>query len=569
MGVGRLLAMVWLAIGVTISTAAAEEAQSFSVMPQETRVALVIGNSAYTAVAPLPNTARDADAVAQALRNAGFGTVQVQNDMGYDAMRRALRDFAVEAERADWALVYYAGHGIEVGGQNYLIPVDARLRTDRDVQFEAVPLDQVLGSVEGAKKLRLVILDACRDNPFVQQMTRTLASRSIARGLARIEPESNVLVAYSAKAGQLALDGDGPNSPFANALVKRMAIPNIEIRRFFGFVRDDVLAATGYKQEPFVYGSLGGEELFFKTAPVPVSPDIANPVAPTSTAAASALPANKGWDQLLDGTFSTPMDLYGYSEVLPQIRELLGNSDDEYRELLDGVGSAEVKGKLVVGLACIPHWCSSGGALFVADSVNRKLYLAWKPAGKIISVRPKVSEWPTLPRRELANWAHGFDLGAAAVAAPLPPSDHAASLPSGAQAKDYPAAIYNGPTKLPEFNGRDRAYASFRTRIRDGIKAGPNFAGRMALIVFGCGTECRSAFAADVSTGKVNDFPLGGEEYLDLHLEYSVKSRLVIAHWLKDSRCIRQNVLWDGHEFSTSDTVDVGDRTACDALGNN
>jgi uncharacterized caspase-like protein len=179
-------------------------------------------------------------------------------------MRRVLRDFSAEAEKADWAVVYYAGHGLEMGGQNYLVPVDARLRSDRDVQYEAIPLDQVQGSIDGAKKLRLIILDACRDNPFAQQMTRTVASRSIGRGLARVEPEGGELIAFAAKHGQVALDGDDQNSPFVTALVKRLATPGVEIRKLFGLVRDDVLAATGRKQEPFIYGTLGGDDYIFR-----------------------------------------------------------------------------------------------------------------------------------------------------------------------------------------------------------------------------------------------------------------------------------------------------------------
>jgi hypothetical protein len=229
-----------------------------------TRVALVIGNSNYSAVGHLPNPPRDAAVLAQTLRDAGFKTVQVENDLSSEAMRRALRDFSAQAAAADWAVIYYAGHGIEIGGQNYLVPVDARLKSDRDVQFEAVPLEQVLTSIEGAKKLRLVILDACRDNPFTQQMTRSVASRSVGRGLARIEPDGGTLVAYAAKHGQVAQDGEGENSPFVSALVKHIGTPGTEINFLFRKVRDDVLAATGRMQEPFVYGSLPGENFYFR-----------------------------------------------------------------------------------------------------------------------------------------------------------------------------------------------------------------------------------------------------------------------------------------------------------------
>ena len=125
---------------------------------------------------------------------------------------------------------------------NYLVPVDAKLERDTDVYDEAFSLDRVLVAVAPAKQLRLVILDACRDNPFARTMKRSVASRSIGRGLARIEPASpNTLIAYSAKAGSTALDGDGKNSPFTLALARYLATPGLDVRKAFGFVRDDVL----------------------------------------------------------------------------------------------------------------------------------------------------------------------------------------------------------------------------------------------------------------------------------------------------------------------------------------
>jgi hypothetical protein len=242
----------------------AETAKPPAVATQpEKRIALVIGNSTYQSAPALPNARRDAEAIASALRRVGFQTVTLQNDLSKEKLGDALRAFARQAEQADWALIYYAGHGIEMGGTNYLIPVDARLETDRDVQFEALPLDQLLSSVEGARKLRIILLDACRENPFARQMRRTVASRTIGRGLARIEPDGGTLVAYAAKHGEVALDGEGENSPFVTALVRHIATPGIEINKLFRLVRDDVLTATGRKQEPFVYGSLPGEDFYF------------------------------------------------------------------------------------------------------------------------------------------------------------------------------------------------------------------------------------------------------------------------------------------------------------------
>src|SRR5438105_8922117 len=240
------------------------------------RVALIIGNSVYQNVPPLANPINDGAIMAATLKGAGFDVVDSRHDLSAVEARRALRDFSDAARDADIAVVYYAGHGMEVDGANYLIPVDAKLERDTDVYDEALSLDRVLVAVEPAKQLRLVILDACRDNPFAKQMKRTVASRAIGRGLAQIEPTSpNMLIAYSAKAGSTALDGDTKNSPFTIALAKHLATPGLDVRRAFGFVRDDVLKATSNRQEPFVYGSLGGEDV--PLVPVASAPSAAAP----------------------------------------------------------------------------------------------------------------------------------------------------------------------------------------------------------------------------------------------------------------------------------------------------
>src|SRR5438477_4196898 len=249
----------------------------------EKRVALVIGNAVYQSVPRLPNPVNDGATIASTLKNAGFDVVDSRHDLTAADTRRALRDFADRARDADIAVVYYAGHGIEVDGGNYLIPVDAKLERDTDVYDEALSLDRVLLAIEPAKKLRLVILDACRDNPFSKNMKRTVASRAIGQGLAKIEPTSpNMLIAYSAKAGSTAADGDGNNSPFTVALSKHLTTPGLDVRRAFGYVRDDVLKTTNNRQEPFVYGSLGGEDVPLVPAPkvaAPAAAPVANPQA--------------------------------------------------------------------------------------------------------------------------------------------------------------------------------------------------------------------------------------------------------------------------------------------------
>jgi uncharacterized caspase-like protein len=228
----------------------------------EKRVALIIGNSAYQKVTRLPNPANDAGIVAAMFKSAGFDLVETRLNAPASELRKTLREFGNRSRDADIAVVYYAGHGIELDGTNYLIPIDAALETDADVLDETIPLDRVLFAVEPAKQLRLVILDACRDNPFSKTMKRTMASRAVGRGLAKIEPTSpNTMIAFAAKAGSTASDGASGNSPYAIALVEHLPKPGLDLRRAFGFVRDDVLKVTGNKQEPYVYGSLGGDDV--------------------------------------------------------------------------------------------------------------------------------------------------------------------------------------------------------------------------------------------------------------------------------------------------------------------
>nr|WP_284701681.1 caspase family protein [Rhodoplanes tepidamans] len=239
----------------------------------EKRVALVIGNSGYRSVPSLPNTANDARAMAALLRNSGFDVVQPRHDLGVLDFKRALREFMGVARDADIAVVYYAGHGVEVKGGNYLIPVDAKLARDYDVEDEAIPLERVMWSIEGARVLRLVILDACRDNPFLGKMQRTVSMRAVVNGLATVEPAAgNTLVAFAAKAGSVAADGVGRHSPFTAALLNHIAEPGLDVRLAFGRVRDEVLRETGGAQEPFVYGSLGGTTVALVPAAKPAAP---------------------------------------------------------------------------------------------------------------------------------------------------------------------------------------------------------------------------------------------------------------------------------------------------------
>ncbi|WP_170604913.1 caspase family protein [Ruegeria arenilitoris] len=228
------------------------------------RVALVIGNGNYNHVANLPNAQNDASDISSALSRIGFD-VDYSLDLDFRGMRVALRDFAKRAENADIALIYFAGHGIEIDGVNYIIPVNAELQSDKDVSFEAIRLDTVVTSLSSSEGLKIVLVDACRNNPFLSTMTRTNSTRSIGSGLGRIDP-SGVLVSYAAKGGTLALDGEGRNSPYAEALLQHIEEPGLELGKMFRKVRDTVFELTEGYQEPFTYGSLPSEDIFLVPA---------------------------------------------------------------------------------------------------------------------------------------------------------------------------------------------------------------------------------------------------------------------------------------------------------------
>lgn len=275
------------------------------------RVALVIGNAAYPN-APLVNAVNDADAMEALFKKAGFDAVIAGKDLDRASMSRILDAFQDEARGADIAVVFYSGHGIEVSGMNYLVPVDARLTTDREVKYQAIPLDDVLASLDSVAKLRLVLLDACRYNPFLTGMKRVATKGAFTRGLARAEPVvSNTLIGYATGPGRVAFDGEGGLSPFTAALVEHLTEPGVEVEFALRRVRDDVIRSTRdmarrqnrEPQEPYRTGSIGSEPIMLgavgegaATGPsaTTVTPSIA-PV-PSYDADAAAL-GRAGWDE--------------------------------------------------------------------------------------------------------------------------------------------------------------------------------------------------------------------------------------------------------------------------------
>jgi uncharacterized caspase-like protein len=229
------------------------------------RVALVIGIGAYQNVPGLPNPPRDARSVAASLRNLGFD-VEEKIDSNYADFKEAVRLFGKRAEKADVAVVFYAGHGMQVEHENFLIPADAQFERERDLLYEAIKLDIVLDEVARAKKIGLVILDACRNNPFYDKVARSVASRglSTSKGLAKVDNvPPNTAVAMATRGDAIAEDGSGEHSPYTAAILAHLEVPGLELGLFFRSVRDAVLKATDNRQEPYFASSLGADPFYF------------------------------------------------------------------------------------------------------------------------------------------------------------------------------------------------------------------------------------------------------------------------------------------------------------------
>ncbi|MEP6011264.1 MAG: caspase family protein, partial [Parasphingorhabdus sp.] len=261
-------------------------ASLWSGMAEAKRVALIIGNSSYVNTSSLPNPVNDANIVADAARQAGFDDVVVALDLTIGSFQRELRTFREKSNGADVAMIYYAGHGMEGQGKNWLIPIDAELKTAFDLPYESINLERMMESVSGAR-IRMVVLDACRNNPFGNSWAS--GTRAVARGLAGFDADG-VLVIYAAAPGQTATDGTGFNSPFAESLAKRLPQPDVPLQLLGGLVRDDVLAATGGNQRPFVSASITGTPVYL-VQPTTPEPKPATAIAANVTPTAAA-PSN-------------------------------------------------------------------------------------------------------------------------------------------------------------------------------------------------------------------------------------------------------------------------------------
>ncbi len=281
------IGFLWLALmfaPVAVAPAAAE-----------VRVALVVGNGAYVNTARLANPLNDARDIAAALKARGFAVVEA-----YDADKRkldeAVRAFAERLTKADVALFFFAGHGLQVGLQNFILPVDAKLARERDLEFEAVKLEFVLRQMEIDRegKISIVILDACRDNPLARNLASSMGTRStaIGRGLATAPAGLGTFIAYSTQPGNVALDGDGRNSPFAAALLKHMPVPGRNLPALLIEVRKDVVAATKGQQVPWDHSALTADFSFVQGAS-PAAVAVVTPRAVEPGAIAAVPPASR------------------------------------------------------------------------------------------------------------------------------------------------------------------------------------------------------------------------------------------------------------------------------------
>lgn len=223
------------------------------------RVALVIGNSNYQFSSKLANPGNDSQDIAKALRTLGFDVVEGR-DLDRRGMDDALRQFARKLDGAGLAILFYSGHGVQVNERNYLIPIDARIERASDLGLDAVDVQRIIEQMEAEKRVNLIFLDACRDNP----LTRSLAAKSGTRsssasmGLAPIQSAAGTLIAYATQPNNVAFDGDGRNSPFTTALLKYMVVPGLEVELMMKQVRLEVMAATAEKQVPWGHSSLIG-----------------------------------------------------------------------------------------------------------------------------------------------------------------------------------------------------------------------------------------------------------------------------------------------------------------------
>jgi Caspase domain/Putative peptidoglycan binding domain len=305
----RFLIIALSVIGILASSNAAKA---------DRRVAFVVGNGAYKNVAPLPNPPIDARAMASVLRNVGFDVVEGTN-LSRDSMTQKLLEFGKKAQDADVALFFYAGHGIAINGTNYLLPVDADIKSEMDVKLgSAINIDVTLDQTMSDAKVKLVLLDACRDNPFAAKIRSAATSRSVnvQSGLAEMKSSEGTLIAFATGPGQTALDGQGgTNSPFTRALVANIAKPGVEIQQAMTQVRAQVNEETNKGQLPWGHTNLIGPVYLNPVAAPAEAPLAQAPNTPAPTASTAPEVELEFWRSVKDS--SKPEELNAYLTNYP------------------------------------------------------------------------------------------------------------------------------------------------------------------------------------------------------------------------------------------------------------
>jgi caspase domain-containing protein len=309
----------------------------------EKRVALVIGNSAYKHAGELTNPKNDATDMSAALKKIGFQVID-GFDLDKAAFDRKIREFAMALSGAEVGVLFYAGHGLQVAGQNYLVPVDAELTTASALEFEMVRLDVLHRIMEREAQTNILFLDACRNNPLSRNLARAMGTRSgeIGHGLAAVESGSGTLISFSTQPGNVALDGTGRNSPFAAALVKHISTSNDDLSATLIAVRNDVMKATQRKQVPWEHSALTGR--FYFNITINVAPQ---PAAPTSTQPAQSQTgeAERAWLLVKDTTSSAILD------------EFVKRYGDTFFATLARARIEELKKQQMASASLVGAWC--------------------------------------------------------------------------------------------------------------------------------------------------------------------------------------------------------------------
>ncbi|MBC1193798.1 GUN4 domain-containing protein [Microcystis aeruginosa BLCCF158] len=289
------------------------------VVPKQSRVALVIGNAKYKEVGELANPVNDATDIAKALEKLGFEVTLLTNLKNKEAMQNAINNFRSQLRQGGVGLFYYAGHGIQVRGTNYLIPIGESLDYEANTPHRTLSLNEVVALMEEAKtQVNIIIIDACRNNPWYGRWYRA----TISNGLAAVgTPPRGTIIAYATKPGSVAKDGIGQrNSPFTSALLQYIQIPNLDVRFMFGNVIESVIKITKEEQEPWTEGNLRGGSGFYlnpqQSVPVSPPPFSPPPVTPSPVVAPQPAPPPQPRSTLISST--TGVDYAPLRELLQQ-----------------------------------------------------------------------------------------------------------------------------------------------------------------------------------------------------------------------------------------------------------